>query len=217
MVSGEFTALRERMVADDLRARGITDERVLAAMGTVPREEFVGRSDRERAYLDQPLPIGDDQTISQPYVVALMLEALELSPGDRLLEIGAGSGYAVAVAATICEEVVGIERIGRLAAEAEARLVRLGFTNASILEGDGSIGWLPGAPYDAILVSAGAPDVPPALIDQIVEGGRIVIPVAGPGYDQRLVRVRRTAQGVTSDDLGGVAFVPLIGEQGWSR
>lgn len=211
----DLAVARERMVAHDLRARGITDERVLSAMARVPREEFVLPADRARAYSDQPLLIGDGQTISQPYVVALMLEALELAPGHRMLEIGAGSGYAVAVAAAICGEVVGIERIGHLAVQAEQRLVRLGITNATVLEGDGSVGWLPGAPYDAILVSAGAPEVPPALVEQLAAGGCIVIPVGGSEHGQRLLRVCRNAEGVASEDLGGVAFVPLIGEQGW--
>lgn len=204
------------MVSDDLRGRGVRDERVLIAMGEVAREEFVDPVDLDRAYSDRPLPIGEGQTISQPYVVALMLEALELQPDDRLLEIGAGCGYAAAVAGRICARVVGVERIAGLARDAETRLRRVGFDNVIVVEGDGTLGWPAEAPYDAILVSAGAPEMPSALVDQLAPGGRIVIPVGRSGFGQQLVRARRVGEGIEYDDLGGVAFVPLIGEQGWA-
>lgn len=210
----ELAARRHRMVRRDLADRGVRDERVLAAMGAVHREDFVPSGERRFAYDDRPLPIGEGQTISQPHVVALMLEALELAPGDRLLEVGSGSGYAAAVAGRLCATVVGIERIAVLAAAAAARLQRLGVVNVRIVEGDGTLGWPPGAPYDAILVSAAGPTVPHHLVDQLGEGGRLVIPVGRAGA-QRLVRVRRTPGGPVEDDLGLVAFVPLVGAEGW--
>ena len=203
------------MVAHDLAARGIEDAAVLRAMGEVPREEFVPSHLRAEAYDDRPLPIGEGQTISQPYVVALMLELLELAPEDRMLEVGAGSGYAAAVAGRICRRVVGVERLPHLATTAAARLARLGGGNVVIVCDDGSTGWSPEAPYDAVLVSAGAPDVPGPLVDQLADGGRLVVPVGRHLSSQRLLRVRRTPVGLTEDDLGGVTFVPLIGAEGW--
>ena len=203
------------MVAHDLAARGIEDAAVLRAMGEVPREEFVPSHLRAEAYDDRPLPIGEGQTISQPYVVALMLELLELAPEDRMLEVGAGSGYAAAVAGRICRRVVGVERLPHLATTAAARLARLGGGNVVIVCDDGSTGWSPEAPYDAVLVSAGAPDVPGPLVDQLADGGRLVVPVGRHLSSQRLLRGRRTPVGLTEDDLGGVTFVPLIGAEGW--
>jgi protein-L-isoaspartate(D-aspartate) O-methyltransferase len=203
------------MVAHDLAARGIEDAAVLRAMGEVPREEFVPSHLRAEAYDDRPLPIGEGQTISQPYVVALMLELLELAPEDRMLEVGAGSGYAAAVAGRICRRVVGVERLPHLATTAAARLARLGGGNVVIVCDDGSTGWPPEGPYDAVLVSAGAPDVPGPLVDQLADGGRLVVPVGRHLSSQRLLRVRRTPVGLTEDDLGGVTFVPLIGAEGW--
>jgi protein-L-isoaspartate(D-aspartate) O-methyltransferase len=203
------------MVRHDLAGRGLRDERVLAAMGEVPREEFVPVGAGGHAYEDRALPIGDRQTVSQPYVVAEMLESLALEPTDRLLEVGAGSGYAAAVAALLCARVVAVERLHRLAAEAADRLARLGYLNVMVVEGDGTLGWADEAPYDAILVSAGAPAVPPALVDQLAEGGRLVLPVGQGAGSQRLTRVRRSGSALEHDALGPVAFVPLIGEQGW--
>lgn len=203
------------MVDAHLRGRGIRDERVLAAMAAVPRERFVPASARRHAYDDRPLPIGDGQTISQPYVVALMLALLELAPTDRLLEIGAGSGYAAAVAGRCCAEVIGVERLGDLARRADRALRDLGITNVEIVEGDGTLGWPVGAPYDAVLVSAGAPDVPPSLVAQLADGGRLVAPVGAHAGGQRLVRVRRTGTDIARTDLGRVSFVPLIGAEGW--
>lgn len=215
--SPDFAAQRAHMVRRHLAARDVQDARVLAAMGEVPRERFVPPESAAAAYDDCALPIGMHQTISQPYVVALMLQALELTPTARMLEIGAGSGYAVAVASRIAAEVIGVERLGSLVTQARSVLEALGAENVSIEVGDGSLGWPAGAPYDAILVSAGGPVVPDALIAQLTIGGRLVMPVGRSSGGQRLVRVRRTAAGTEQDDLGAVAFVPLIGAQGWPR
>jgi protein-L-isoaspartate(D-aspartate) O-methyltransferase len=203
------------MVQHDIVERGVSDPNVAAAMRQVPREEFVLPGDRHRAYDDNALPIGRGQTISQPYVVALMLAALDLRPEDRLLEIGSGSGYAAAIASLICCEVIGLERVGPLADESADRLARLGYDRVTIRSVDGTIGWPDAAPYDAILVSAGAPEVPPSLLDQLAPGGRLVIPVGRTDRSQRLVRIVRTGTQFERTDLGGVAFVPLIGEEGW--
>ncbi len=203
------------MVQHDIAERGVDDPNVAAAMRQVPREEFVLPGDRDRAYEDHALPIGHGQTISQPFVVALMLDALELRPEDRLLEIGSGSGYAAAIASLLCRDVVGIERVEALADESRSRLARLGYDRVTIRSADGTVGWPGGAPYDAILVSAGAPEVPRALLDQLGAGGRLVIPVGPTDRSQRLVRVVRAGDTFDRTDLGAVAFVPLIGEQGW--
>ena len=203
------------MVADDLARRGVRDERVLAAMGEVPREAYVPTGARARAYADRPLPIGSDQTISQPYVVAVMAEALELAPDDRVLEIGTGSGYAAAVLGRLAAGVVTVERLPELAEVAARRLAEAGVDNVVVRVGDGTLGWPDLAPYDAVVVTAGGPEVPTALVDQLAPGGRLVAPV-GPLGSQRLVRVRKGADGALGrEDLGGVAFVPLIGAQGW--
>lgn len=203
------------MVRDQLARRGLHDERVLAAMADVPREAFVPPSAADRAYDDGALPIGDGQTISQPFVVAEMLAALDLGPEDRLLEVGAGSGYAAAVAGRLCARVVAVERVARLAGEAAARLARLGYSNVAVVHADGTLGWAEEAPYDAVLVSAAAPEIPPALLEQLGPAGRLVAPVGRRPGGQRLVRARRTGVGVELDSLGAVAFVPLIGAQGW--
>lgn len=203
------------MVATEA-ARGITDPRVLAAMGEVRREDFVAPHRRAAAYDDRALPIEAGQTISQPYVVALMTEALELTETDRVLEVGTGSGYQAAILRCIVPRVVTIERIASLADSARARLERLGIDGVEVVAGDGTLGWPPGAPYDAIVVTAGGPSVPPALVEQLAPGGRLVMPVGRLG-SQELVRVRRRPDGsIVREDLGGVAFVPLVGEQGWT-
>ncbi len=204
------------MVDHDLAARGIDDAEVLRAMSEVPRELFVPHHLRAEAYDDRALPIVEAQTISQPYVVALMLQLLELRPTDRLLEVGAGSGYAAAVASRICRRVVAVERLPHLAASATSRLARLGGGNVVVVCDDGSLGWPGEAPYDAVLVSAGAPEVPAALVEQLTVGGRLVVPVGPHASGQRLLRVRRTTDGNEVEDLGGVAFVPLIGADGWT-
>jgi protein-L-isoaspartate(D-aspartate) O-methyltransferase len=216
MTALDFATLRQEMVDRQIAARGVRSPRVLEALRTVPRERFVPERLAELAYDDTPLPIGEEQTISQPYVVALMAEALELQPGDKVLEIGAGSGYAAAVLSRIAREVWTIERHPSLAREARERMARLGYSNLQVLHGDGTLGWPEHAPYDAIVVAAGGPEVPRALLDQLAPGGRLVIPI-GPGpRTQSLVRVRRRPDGTLAhEDLGGVRFVPLIGAQGW--
>lgn len=207
---------RARMVERQIAARGVRDARVLDAMRTVPRERFVGEELADAAYRDSPLPIGEGQTISQPYIVALMLEAAEIGPGDRVLEVGAGSGYAAAVASRIAGQVYAIEWHAALAAEARARLAALGYDNVELRGGDGSGGWPEHAPFDAIIVSAGGPDVPDPLKQQLAIGGRLLIPV-GPRLNQTLLKLtRRDTDRFEALDLGAVAFVPLVGEKGWA-
>jgi protein-L-isoaspartate(D-aspartate) O-methyltransferase len=216
MTAVDFATLREDMVRRQIAARGVRDQRVLEAMRTVPREVFVTARLAELAYDDTPLPIGEEQTISQPYVVALMAEALELGRGDKVLEIGAGSGYAAAVLSRIAREVWAIERHESLARQARERMERLGYTNVHIMHGDGTLGWPEHAPYDAIVVAAGGPEVPQPLFDQLAAGGRLVIPIGPDPRTQSLIRVRRREDGTYArEDLGAVRFVPLIGAQGW--
>jgi protein-L-isoaspartate(D-aspartate) O-methyltransferase len=204
----------ERLVAQ-LRERGISDPEVLRALREVPRHRFLPEGLAEFAYQDRALPIGEDQTISQPYIVAWMTEAAELKPGQRVLEVGTGSGYAAAVASRIAGEVYSVERHAALAESARSRLANLGYRNVWILVGDGTRGWPEHAPFDAILVAAGGPFVPPALVSQLKPGGRLIMPV-GPPEAQVLVRVRRKTDGtLEADELGDVRFVPLIGEAGW--
>ena len=208
-----FAAERQHMVDSQLRARGIKDRRLLDAMARVPRHEFVAERYREQAYEDHPLPIGEGQTVSQPYIVALMLEALEIQPQDTVLEVGTGSGYQTALVAELVRHVYTIERHAELAQQAEAILARLGYRNVSISVGDGSEGWPETAPYDAIVVSAAAPLIPPALLEQLREGGRMVVPV-GPLDMQELQLVRKERGRVMISFLEGCRFVPLIGTQG---
>jgi len=208
---------REAMVEKQMRARGLRDERVLRAMGTVKRERFLPPELEEFAYEDAPLPIAEGQTISQPYVVALMLEAARLKSTDRVLEVGTGSGYAAACAGALAGEVYTIERHPALARGARAALQAQGFTNVHVQEGDGTQGWAPAAPYDAIIVTAGGPVVPASLRRQLKVGGRLVIPVGGL-EDQRLQRVmRRSENEFATQELGRVRFVPLVGAEGWDR
>ncbi len=203
------------MVAKQLRARDITDERVLAAFERVPREAFVAPDQVDSAYDDSPLPIGDGQTISQPYIVALTTQALRLAGHEHVLEIGTGSGYAAAILGQLATSVVTIERIGSLATMAGARLAALGHTNVHVHHADGTLGWAPDAPYEAIAVAAGAPRPPRALLEQLAVGGRLVIPF-GPHDHQRLVRITRTGASTwTEENLGAVRFVPLVGAHGW--
>lgn len=207
--------LRLRMVAKHLRARDITDARVLAAFESVPREAFVPDELAERAYDDAPLPIGDGQTISQPYIVALTAQALRLQGHEHVLEIGAGSGYAAAILGQLARSVVTIERIAALATAAAARLAAVGYTNVHVHHADGTLGWAPDAPYEAIAVAAGAPRPPQALLDQLAVGGRLVIPFGSHDH-QRLARITRTGETTwTEENLGEVRFVPLVGAQGW--
>jgi len=204
-----FAAQRAQMVRVQLAERGVRDERVLEAMRFVPRHEFVLEALQDRAYEDHPLPIGCEQTISQPYIVALMLEHLTLKPSDRVLEVGTGSGYVTALLSTLCAEVYSVERHDELAAKAEVRLERLGYSNVKINVGDGTLGWPEHAPYDAILVSAAAAEVPPALVAQLREGGRMIIPV-GPAVTQDLQLVRKIEGAPEIVRLEGCRFVPLI-------
>ena len=207
---------RRDMVERQIAGRGITDPHVLAAMGEVPREAFVPAELAGSAYDDSPLPIGAGQTISQPYVVALMIEAAGVGPGDRVLEIGAGSGYAAAILSRIAGRVHAIERHRALADGARERLARLGYDNVTIRCGDGSHGWPEEALFDAILVAAGSPAIPQPLCAQLAMGGRLVVPV-GAAEVQRLTRVTRRGEGrFETQDLGGVRFVPLIGAHGWT-
>jgi protein-L-isoaspartate(D-aspartate) O-methyltransferase len=207
---------RQDMVKDQLLGRDISDPTVLEAMARVPREEFVPEYLRDMAYADSPLAIGQGQTISQPYVVALMTEALELSPADRVLEIGTGSGYAAALLGQIVSEVYTVERHEALAEAAAERFRRLGYDNVHVLHADGTLGWPEHAPYDAIVVTAGGPQVPDALREQLAVGGRLVIPVGPTLYSQELIRLRRVGPGrFRRENLGAVRFVPLVGEGGW--
>jgi len=207
---------RQRMI-DHLRGHyRISDQRVLEAMGTIPRHEFVPEALKAQAYKDNALPIASGQTISQPFIVARMTELLELKGRERVLEIGAGSGYQTAVLATLARKVFAIERLANLAAEAKEKLRRLGFQNVSLRCDDGTKGWEVYAPFDAILVAAGGPSIPEPLVMQLEVGGRLVIPVGEAQKAQTLVRVIRTETGFESSDFGPCSFVPLIGQHGWS-
>jgi protein-L-isoaspartate(D-aspartate) O-methyltransferase len=214
--AGDYAAKRERMVAKQIRDRGVSDEAVLAAMRTVPREIFVLGPYRPFAYDDTPLPIPANQTISQPYIVAFMIAALRLKPEDRVLEIGAGSGYAAAVLSRIVREVYTVERHFKLADYARARLAQLGYDNVWVRHGDGTHGWPEHAPYNGIVVAAGAPSVPESLRAQLAIGGRLVIPVGRSRHQQSLLLVTRQGENqYTEEVLAPVAFVPLIGDEGW--
>lgn len=210
-----FLAPRRSMVESQLRARGIRDERVLAAMLHVPRHEFVSENFRDQVYEDHPIPIGEGQTLSQPYIVAIMLEVLALGSSDVVLEIGTGSGYQTALLSELTRQVYSVERHASLARTAQAALGRLGYTNTEVMIGDGSHGLPERAPFDAIVVSAAAPQIPPSLFEQLREGGRMVIPV-GPPHAQELQLVRKQAGQPVVTDLEGCRFVPLIGGEGYS-
>jgi len=216
-VKQDFSRLRKEMIEEAIRARGVRSELVLGAMRKVPREAFLRAELREFAYEDAPLPIEEDQTISQPYIVALMTEALDLQGGERVLEVGTGSGYAAAVLGEIAGEVYTIERIGQLAEKAAAALADLGCRNVHVRHGDGTLGWPEHAPYDGIIVAAGGPAVPESLKRQLSVGGRLVIPVGRDSKVQELVRVtRRSESEFDQEDLADVRFVPLIGQEGWA-
>ncbi len=212
-----FAVQRERMVEEQLRARGIRDERVLAAMAKVPRHLFVPEEIRASAYEDRALPIGYGQTISQPYIVAVMLEMLDVHDDHKVLEVGAGSGYQAALLAELAREVYAIEIIEPLAHRAKQVLDKLGYGDkVHIIVADGTLGWEEAAPYDRIIVSAACPEIPPPLAEQLVEGGRIVAPVGRRGIQQLVVGVKREGQLELMKTIGCV-FVPLIGEHGWRR
>lgn len=209
----DFAKAREEMVEDQIVRRGVRDPAVLAAMRTVPREAFTPSELADEAYEDRALPIGEGQTVSQPFVVALMLAAANLTAGDRVLEVGVGSGYAAAVISRIAGKVFGIERDDALTKAARGRLAALGYGNVELKTGDGSFGWQEAAPFGAIIVSAGGPHVPEALKSQLADGGRLVMPV-GPMIDQRLLRLIRHCDEYAQNDLGGVRFVALVSETG---
>jgi protein-L-isoaspartate(D-aspartate) O-methyltransferase len=212
----EYHRARENMVKTQLVPRGIYDPRVIQAMGTVPRERFVERPLKRRAYDDRPLPIGQDQTISQPYIVALMTQALDLTGDEKTLEIGTGSGYQTAILAEMSEAVYTIERISSLLERAKGTLNELGYTNIYFKVFDGTLGWSEYAPYDAIIVTAAAPRIPKPLFDQLNEEGRLVVPV-GERISQELIKVTRKDGKFFEKSLGGVRFVSLVGEYGWTE
>jgi len=212
----DFSKLSLRMVEEQIIARGIKDERVIAAMKKVPRHLFVEEALQGRAYSDHPLPIGDKQTISQPYMVALMTEAMALTGKEKVLEIGTGSGYQTAILAECAAKVFSIERIRTLAIQARKRLLELGYTNIEIKFSDGTMGWVDESPFDAILVTAAAPEVPQPLVDQLKAEGRMAIPV-GNADVQELLLVIKTEEGIRKEDLGGCRFVKLIGRHGWEN
>ena len=213
----DFTALRERMIERHIEARGLDDPALIAAFRAVPREAFVSEGYAEAAYADSPLPIESGQTISQPYIVALTIDAAEIGPDDKVLEIGAGSGYAAAIIGRIADEVVAIERHGELARLARERMERLGYDNVHIIEGDGTRGCPAEAPFDAIVAAASGSHVPQVLLDQLKPGGRIVMPLGDPGAIQNLVKVTKREDGtLEQENLGGVRFVPLIGAHGFA-
>jgi protein-L-isoaspartate(D-aspartate) O-methyltransferase len=207
---------RREMVELDLLRRDVREERVLEAMRRVPRHVFVPEGQRSRAYCDMPLPIGCNQTISQPYIVACMTQALELRGPERVLEIGTGSGYQTAILAELAAAVYSLERWEELSRQAGRTLAELGYTNVHLRVGDGTLGWPEEAPFDAILVTAAAPDVPLPLKEQLGDGGRLVLPVGDQRF-QDLLQIRRLGSDFRRRNLGGCAFVPLIGEQGWDR
>ena len=211
-----FESERSRMVEEQIMGRGVKDARVLAAMRKIPRHEFLPEAIRGVAYADQALPIGEGQTMSQPYMVALMTELLDLKATERVLEIGTGSGYQAAVLAELCEKVYTVERVKTLAAQARVVLDRLGYKNVAIKVYDGTYGWKEMAPFDAVIVTAGSPDVPSALVDQLRDGGRLVIPV-GERYAQQLLKIVRKAGGTITEKSIPCVFVPLIGAFGWKE
>jgi protein-L-isoaspartate(D-aspartate) O-methyltransferase len=212
--AGEFAAERAAMVEQQLGKRGISDERVLEAMSKVPRHEFVAPQDRPMAYADNPVVIGEQQTTSQPYMIAAMLQAAEIKPEDRVLEIGAGSGYQTALLAELAQAVFAVERHPSLADSARSVLERLGYRNVKVAAGDGSLGLPQDAPFDAIIVSAATPKIPPALLAQLADRGRLVAPV-GDIYQQTLQLARRMNDEILIASLEGCRFVRLIGEQGF--
>ena len=212
----DFKLARERMVKNQLMARDIKDERVLQAMGKIPRHLFIQEALAGEAYNDHPVPIGEKQTISQPYIVALMTEALELKGSENTLEIGTGSGYQTAILAELSSRVYTIERIKSLLVKARKLLAKLGYNNILFKAFDGTLGWKDYAPFDAIMVTAGAPNVPEPLKEQLADNGRIIIPV-GDRYTQELIKITRKGESFEQESLGGCRFVNLIGVHGWKE
>jgi protein-L-isoaspartate(D-aspartate) O-methyltransferase len=216
MPEDTFAAARKYMVDSQLITRGILDPRVLAAMGKVPRHRFIPPSLWDQAYNDYPLPIGEDQTISQPYIVALMTEMLELKGTEKVLEIGTGSGYQAAILAELAAQVYSIDRMASLSAQAQKVLDSMGYKNIHLKVGDGTLGWPEECPFDGILVTAGSPQVPRPLTEQLALNGRLVIPV-GDRFSQTLTLVRKTKEGLKYEYHGGCRFVRLIGQHGWQE
>jgi len=204
------------MVEEQVISRGIKDPRVIAAMRKVPRHLFVEEALQNEAYSDRPLPIGEKQTISQPYMVAAMTEALQLTGREKVLEIGAGSGYQTAILGEVARKVFSIERILSLTMKARTLLLDLGYANVEMTFSDGTQGWVRESPFDAIIVTAGSPDIPQPLVDQLAMGGRLVIPV-GDESVQDLIRLTKTEEGIKREDFGGCRFVKLIGKYGWNE
>jgi len=212
-----YAKQRKKMVDSQIRSRGVRDERVLRAMEKIPRHLFIDEGLIDQAYNDNPLPIGEKQTISQPYIVALMTEALELKGREKVLELGTGSGYQAAILAELADRVFTVERLASLAQKARKLLESLNYYNVVIRVGDGTYGWREESPFDAIAVSAGSPSIPRMLVEQLAIGGRLVIPVGGR-YSQSLIKLTRLSENpddVKKEDLGGCRFVNLIGEHGW--
>ena len=212
----EFATARNRMVESQLISRGIKDVRVLETMRKVPRHRFVEEALVSQAYNDHPLPIGEKQTISQPYMVAMMTEALDLQGNEKVLEIGSGSGYQTAILAELADKIYSIERIRSLSIKARRILDELGYFNVVLTVSDGTVGLREEAPFDAIIVTAGSPDVPQPLVDQLAMDGRLVVPV-GDRYTQSLMKIVRGKEGITKTDLGGCRFVNLLGRHGWKE
>jgi len=212
----DYRLAREKMVKNQLIPRGISDKGVLQAMSKIQRHLFVEEALEGEAYNDHPLPIGHKQTISQPYMVALMTQALELGGGENVLEIGTGSGYQTAILAELCEKVFTVERIRPLMEKARTLLFDLGYTNILFKAFDGTIGWKQYEPYEAIIVTAGAPKIPQPLLDQLIDGGRMVIPI-GDRFSQELIRIRKVKDKHEKENLGGCRFVNLIGVHGWKE
>ena len=215
-MKNEASRLREMMVTRQLEPRGITNRRVLEAFLDVPRDEFVPGVDLTESYGDHPIPIGEGQTISQPYMVAVMTQCLKLTGEEKVLEIGTGSGYQAAILSRLARTVYSVERIESIARRTDELLRRKNYDNINIKVGDGTLGWPEYGPYDGIIVTAGSPGIPSPLVEQLAEGGRLVIP-AGSGYSQRLLVLTRRGDEIIQRDEGGCVFVPLIGEYGWDR
>ena len=211
-----FAKLRKQMVETQLIGRGITDDRVLRAFLDVPRHKFVPEKEIKTAYADFPLPIGHGQTISQPYMVALMTECLKLKGDERVLEIGTGSGYQTAILASLCKEVYTIDRIPELVGSAKKTLGNIGYDNIEFKTSDGTLGWIKEAPFDGIIVTAGSPKVPKALVNQLGKKGYLVIPI-GNSLSQMLTVIEKNKEKITSVDVCSCVFVPLIGEEGWKK